>query len=461
MATGTGGENRQTNEAIKNEIEKLIENNDDRLLILGDFNAHVGHLGPQEEDENGRRINSLIENNGLTLLNSDMKCKGEITWQGNHQVSAIDFVIVDNKAYENFAEMNIDENKEIYDLSDHNLIECKFENFYSSQKVNRTTKEIVWNLKEDKLKQYLEDMEKRCYEENITNIEEYNSHIKAAGEKYLKKIRIKKTDTSGKVMNKPWMNDNILKEIKERKSRNRKIRNNVEESNKEQLENEYKEQKDKVSKMVREAITLYEKRNSEEIANNRNKVWENIKKLRGDGDRDEELIIYDENGDEIKPEDTIKEINKFWNTIYRKYDVNWEVWNEENRTFYINNKTDFQNAYQGRNYNKFPEELDDHLHMIIRQEEIKYPKQLNEHMVLAMPIQKELNEMRKPDLNVDKVRQTLKKLKAKKAAGPDTLKPELYKELAKSEVCTNKLSECLQKEIETNQMDGKSPELLR
>ena len=121
-----------------------------------------------------------------------MRCKGEITWQRNHQVSAIDFVIVDNKAYENFAEMNIDENKEIYDLSDHNLIECKFENFYSSQKVNKTTKEIVWNLKEDKLKQYLEDMEKRCYEENITNIEEYNSHIKAAGEKYLKKIRIKK-----------------------------------------------------------------------------------------------------------------------------------------------------------------------------------------------------------------------------------------------------------------------------
>ena len=130
-----------------------------------------------------------------------------------------------------------------------------------------------------------------------------------------------------------------MKEIKERKSRNRKIRNNVEENNKEQLEKEYKEQKDKVSKMVREAITLYEKRNSEEIANNRNKVWENVKKLRGDGDRDEELIIYDENGDEIKPEDTIKEINKFWNTIYRKYDVNWEVWNEENRTFYINNKT--------------------------------------------------------------------------------------------------------------------------
>ena len=66
-----------------------------------------------------------------------------------------------------------------------------------------------------------------------------------------------------------------MKEIKERKSRNRKIRNNVEENNKEQLEKEYKEQKDKVSKMVREAITLYEKRNSEEIANNRNKVWEN------------------------------------------------------------------------------------------------------------------------------------------------------------------------------------------
>ena len=45
-----------------------------------------------------------------------MKCKGEITWQRNNQVSAIDFIIVDNKAYENFVEMNVDENKEIYDL---------------------------------------------------------------------------------------------------------------------------------------------------------------------------------------------------------------------------------------------------------------------------------------------------------------------------------------------------------
>ena len=43
---------------------------------MRDFNCHLGFLGYQEENENGRMIMEFIDGNNLILLNSDEKCQG-------------------------------------------------------------------------------------------------------------------------------------------------------------------------------------------------------------------------------------------------------------------------------------------------------------------------------------------------------------------------------------------------
>ena len=45
-----------------------------KLLILGDFNGHIGVLGTQKLNRNGKRV---IENFNLNLSNLDDKCNGE------------------------------------------------------------------------------------------------------------------------------------------------------------------------------------------------------------------------------------------------------------------------------------------------------------------------------------------------------------------------------------------------
>lgn len=54
--------------------------------------------------------------------------------------------------------------------------------------------------------------------------------------------------------------------------------------------------------------------------------------------------------------------------------------------------------------------------------------------------------MGKPEIK-DEVAEHLRKLKSKKAAGPDGLKSEMYKIKAGSKICVETLTECYRREI--------------
>ncbi|XP_068203194.1 uncharacterized protein PF3D7_1120000-like [Palaemon carinicauda] len=127
MDCGGDREGKERNVVIRAELAKKIEEveEDEALIIMGDFNGHLGFLGYQEENENGKKILEVINNKNLILLNVDEKCKGTYTWERGDQRSAIDLVLVNKEMYEYFNEMNIDEEKVKVDISDHNLIEVE------------------------------------------------------------------------------------------------------------------------------------------------------------------------------------------------------------------------------------------------------------------------------------------------------------------------------------------------
>ena len=83
---GIGNEAKVRNKLIIEEIENKLENtHEEAVMVLVDFNAHMGYLGYQIENENGRIVKELLNRQSLILLNSEEKCKGTYTWQRGEQ----------------------------------------------------------------------------------------------------------------------------------------------------------------------------------------------------------------------------------------------------------------------------------------------------------------------------------------------------------------------------------------
>ena len=79
----------------------------------------------------------------------------------------------------------------------------------------------------------------------------------------------------------------------------------------------------------------------------------------------------------------------------------------------------------------------------------RFPAELREHQDMAAPIMNNnrIRNMKEIEINEEKITKRLKKLKEKKAAGPDGLKPEIYKVLANKKKSVNILSKCMQNEV--------------
>ena len=94
--------------------------------IMGDLNGHTGFLGPHTIYKNGEAMLDFIDKNNLILLNGYAECLGEITWQQNKKISTIDYIITNEDMHIRFVVMHIDEDREEFDLSDHNLHIAEF-----------------------------------------------------------------------------------------------------------------------------------------------------------------------------------------------------------------------------------------------------------------------------------------------------------------------------------------------
>ena len=117
----------QRNVKIKKEINDIANKAQHKhVIILGDFNGHVGFLGPQTLNRSGELVLEMTEELDYTILNGTPQCVGEITRSQNNFESAIYLALVNGKLLNNYTHMTIDEDKNIFDLSDHNLIKVFF-----------------------------------------------------------------------------------------------------------------------------------------------------------------------------------------------------------------------------------------------------------------------------------------------------------------------------------------------
>ena len=239
---GYAAESRTSDEEIEEwyfNLEKEISKySDEKIIIVGDFNAHVGRddLGIPNNHENinqnGEKLRSLVERRELIMINATHKCKGKWTREDpNGTKSILDYVITNEHAYDNIKNMIIDEEhnikftrflkskkQSIEKPSDHNTITF----LLHGQKTRENNKMVIWNLKnKETLQKFKEDTsiiqmkEDWCVEGDIDKkYKKWSKQIKSLMHKNLHRVTVKDKITNDIIKNEMHMKREINKEIK-------------------------------------------------------------------------------------------------------------------------------------------------------------------------------------------------------------------------------------------------------
>lgn len=251
------------NNIIQSKINAILHTNENEpIILLGDFNGHVGFLGPQEINKNGEKVIQWITDPNLMLLNADPQCSGEITWESRGLKSSIDFILVNQHMYRKFCNMKIDEEKTIYDLSDHNLLSAYF-NIQTHKQIYKNEKKVITYLKinEDTVSNYRAHIENALIEtENYNDLHNLEILMKEASENFLNRQIKRRINQNTESIEPVWITPEIKKEISKRRKYNKELRKVQDPTEKERRFEMYKSQKTKVKLMVKNAISKNEKK---------------------------------------------------------------------------------------------------------------------------------------------------------------------------------------------------------
>lgn len=413
------------NDEMRKKVEKIMNKADENeaLVVLGDFNAHTGEIGYQDIDHNGKMIHEWFNEYDLILLNYDEKCTGEVTWTRGNQNSTIDYILVNETMYDKFISMTIDEDKEIYDLSDHNLLTARFE-IKRKERKNRSKKEIEreYFSKENKLlTDFRARLEDRWGKNKPGTVIEMIHTMNETANEILKKV-YKKRELKGEENNeeKPWMNESILQEIKKRREINRARRNEENIHEKEKLQIEYEKQREKVKKLIKEGLEAHEIMITNQIKNKKNgqkKLWEHVDLLRGKKKKEGDISIYTEEGTIVKKEE-IKEMTKnTWGKQLNAQEYNIKkVWGHP--------------------------EIDKLRKGLEESKKIKERMQFREHLDMVRKVEEETIPQEHRNIEKEELKNTIEEQKDNKAPGPDSMKAEFFKELLKSDICLEVMLRC-------------------
>ena len=421
-----GEDGKEANKRIKRDIQRIIENNEQEgLIIAGDFNGHLRMIDGRKDDENGKMIIGWGEEYGLITLNLEEKCEGTYTRIVKEQKTTVDYILVNKKIYDIVEEIEIDENRDILEGSDHVAMRMslRVKETRGFQKPKWKKREYVSNKEEDieELVQYIEEKWRENKPQDPQSmLDDIENGVK---EKLTKTIRRREGIEKGqKVIESIWMTQEIRGEIKRRKTINRLKRNARSDKRKEVLEKRYKSQKGKVQRMIREAKSKYEKKLTDEIKRDKSgkKTWEHINKLSGKKEKVIETELYDGQGTKLGKEEAIGNLRETWHHIYKT------------------GKKELTPIGSG----DWKEEKIEDIHKEYRDRREKDREENGKIWI----------EGKKVEYTETTLKKGLKRLKEGKAAGPDKVKAEVYQRMGKSEICREVMKENFNKVIDMKEI---------
>ena len=200
------------------ERKEEADRKEEIFMIIGDFNCHLGYLGYQQENENGKIVNKFIEETGILVLNVDERCRGVFTWERGESRSVIDLAMANERGYETFVDMEIDEKREKMDISDHCLIEIRVRTKMKKKKWKEWMESYYYSTKKEKMTKYAAEVDGKIREEGEITMKRINGIIEEAANEHLRTKYRKRIDTEGKE-EPPWLTEDIRREIKERRTK--------------------------------------------------------------------------------------------------------------------------------------------------------------------------------------------------------------------------------------------------
>ncbi|KAH0810075.1 hypothetical protein GEV33_012716 [Tenebrio molitor] len=188
--------------------ERVKEQEEGTLVIGGDFNARIGGKGRRMEEQQatierrptkdgienaeGRELVSLVEERGWDVLNGN--CigdeKGEYTYIGSRGETVIDYVMVNEEAWDKIEEFKVGERVE----SDHMPLEVRTKGREQERSMKDVKRKIVKNIwTEEGKEKYRARLREAKYEEGEINekVRELSENVKNATEKKEIEIREK------------------------------------------------------------------------------------------------------------------------------------------------------------------------------------------------------------------------------------------------------------------------------
>ena len=462
--------NEERNINIRSELNKILDqcNENENMIVLGDFNGHIGFIGPQDLNRNGKYLLDIMERFNLILLNGDDRCQGEITREENGNKSAIDFILVNNHMYNKFKWMEIDENKSLFDLSDHCLMKVNVElNVAKSGKAEKGEIVEYYDTRDTNKEDFLTEFLTSAHGKHL-DMESFDDLLGVCADKMLKKKYIKKIKKDNKPEAK-WFTEEMRNSIKKRKYYNRLVRNAVNDHEKTEYKRLYYDQKAKTSALIKTGISNYEISITNKIKERNNKeIWKDINKLRRREVDKKDTILYDNEGKQVEEHKVGELLCDFWKTIYQLRDNEiYLEWNVGRRSQYIREleeqkiRVEFGvpahireqfRALRGLGTNRTQ----------VDESAINYidaPIVLREHLdMVGRPNMEEyIRPMAKIEFTKEHISTHIKKIKTGKQPGPDMLKPELYKWMNSNEQCLALLTGCMNQILD----EGEPPEKWR
>ena len=170
--------------------------------------------------------------------------------------------------------------------------------------------------------------------------------------------------------------------------------------------------------MIREEKEKYKIKLTKEVMEDRGNgsVWKNINKLMGKRTTGEEKVKIYREGKVMEVEEALENFFEFWRLVYNlsKNEIG-EVWDEERM---------------------------EELVRIFGDEERGYNRSQEEHLDTTKSARNKIRPMVIEEMGEGELKERLNNLKNNKAAGPDKIKAELFKELGKRKRCREVMVGC-------------------
>merc|ERR1712179_715468 len=411
------GDEYDKNRIMQRKIEELMNVEPGvALIILGDINGRLTKLEPNiVTDANGKMLERWTSDRDMFHLNLTEECTGKYTFQSMNGRSAIDHILVNERLFENYLGMYIDEDKIQLDISDHCVVRAWFKVNPRENKnwKNKGYKEISWIAKEE---DRMIDFERSFIPKIGRHIsfKRCMGKIKHSMEQTMRRKKRIKQGRKGKetILAAKWVDQELIDGIKLRDKYNRQWRyarkNGAPEEEIKMCETRYKEQKKKTLIMTELKKSTWEKKKIEETWKDGKKFWEMIGDLVGNTrKREEETHVYTEEGGKREIMTYTAEYMGAWKAnVYQKY-----------------KKTDYTFWYGNREKVGWKEEME---------------KRIREG---------DQGIMEDPVISEEEFLKVIMDMKNGKASGIDEIPAELMKYIIKNKVIRSYLVKCFNKAL--------------